>query len=79
MLSIKDPPGVQRIPWPTSEDEDQSEDMRHQTSPMTWMLNEEEFPWLVDADGSHFSFHVVNLGRFTQEISDGFQILIFKG
>jgi len=53
LLSTRDPPAIQRIPWPSREE---SEDEEHVvknnfTGHSMWMLNEQEFPWLADEDG----------------------------
>ncbi|TDL28863.1 RIC1-domain-containing protein [Rickenella mellea] len=50
LLSTKNPPAIQRIPWPSVENEDV--DGRSQSKSWlghdTWILNDTEFPWLID-------------------------------
>lgn len=54
-FSTRNPPAVQRIPWPTlgddatSDDEELERDMAlgHET----WLLNDHELPWLLDSNG----------------------------
>ncbi|CCM00312.1 uncharacterized protein FIBRA_02342 [Fibroporia radiculosa] len=43
-FSTRGPPAVQRVPWPGT----QRDDMY-----ATWVLNDEEFPWLEDSDGTN--------------------------
>ncbi|CAL1696319.1 unnamed protein product [Somion occarium] len=53
LFSTRNPPAIQRIPWPVlSEDDDTeqhaaSRDLKYYD---TWVLNDEELPWLVDSD-----------------------------
>jgi len=49
LFSTKDPPTIQRMPWPASEDEDSTQP---HYSYDTWLLNDLDFAWLVDADGA---------------------------
>ena len=55
-FSTRNPPAVQRVPWPSA-GEDQHDDIevdRNQKTELghdTWMLNDEEMPWLVDTNG----------------------------
>lgn len=57
MFSTRDPPSVQRIPWPSVDDEN-NEEFADDGQPSkaleghhTWVLNDEELPWLVNANG----------------------------
>lgn len=59
MFATRNPPSVQRIPWPTVDEDDIPSPLGHgHTNPYygfdSWVLNEEELPWLVDPDGSSF-------------------------
>ena len=60
MFSTKDPPAVQRIPWPSQDDEEFEEvgesgqASRTLSNHHTWILNDEELPWLVSANGEYF-------------------------
>lgn len=56
MFSTMDPPSVQRIPWPTVDDdfndEHEGTDPRRTLSGHdTWILNDYELPWLVNPNG----------------------------
>ncbi|EIM83316.1 RIC1-domain-containing protein [Stereum hirsutum FP-91666 SS1] len=51
LFSTKSPPSIQRIPWPTApEDElyDRRGNRRYDYD--SWVMNEDDFPWLVDPD-----------------------------
>ncbi|KAL4069425.1 RIC1-domain-containing protein [Scleroderma citrinum] len=52
LFSTSSPPAVQRIPWPAYDDSDSSDHSAKKpfVGYNTWMLNEQEFPWLVDPD-----------------------------
>ncbi|KAL5495557.1 RIC1 [Sanghuangporus weigelae] len=55
MFSTKNPPSVQRIPWPTIEDDlnedcDDMESKRSLSGHDTWILNDHELPWLVNSN-----------------------------
>ncbi|OBZ79139.1 Guanine nucleotide exchange factor subunit ric1 [Grifola frondosa] len=54
LFSTRSPPAVQRIPWPDVHlHDDANEDGGHKKSwggYDTWVLNDRELPWLVDAD-----------------------------
>ncbi|KAL5534531.1 hypothetical protein ACEPAG_994 [Sanghuangporus baumii] len=55
MFSTKNPPSVQRIPWPTVEDDlneeyDGSESKGSLSRHETWILNDHELPWLVNSN-----------------------------
>jgi len=61
LFSTRNPPAVQRIPWPTRDDSDEEETLHQKTLARydTWLLNDEELPWLVEPDGEYTSiFHV---------------------
>ncbi|KAH8100482.1 RIC1-domain-containing protein [Cristinia sonorae] len=51
LYSTKSPPALQRIPWPVLIEEDGPDSahvaLKHYD---TWLLNDHEFPWLVDSD-----------------------------
>ena len=56
MFSTKNPPSVQRIPWPNIEDDlneeyDESETKGSLSGHDTWILNDHELPWLVNPNG----------------------------
>jgi hypothetical protein len=59
MFSTKNPPAVQRMPWPSiDEDDSDDEDVPQQRTMMghdTWILNDQDLPWLEDADGMLFA------------------------
>jgi hypothetical protein len=51
-FSTRNPPSIQRIPWPMtdgSELHDGDEDKEYEYD--SWVLTEQSFPWLVDANG----------------------------
>ncbi|KAI5123710.1 hypothetical protein M0805_000304 [Coniferiporia weirii] len=53
MFSTRNPPAVQRIPWPSTEDEfedEDGEDRRTLSGHDTWILNDYEMPWLVNSN-----------------------------
>ena len=57
MFSTKDPPSIQRIPWPIIEDEenedyDDEELKKSMLGHDTWILNDIEMPWLVNPNGT---------------------------
>lgn len=61
MFSTMDPPSVQRIPWPTVNDDfndeyEETESRRTLSGHDTWILNDYELPWLVNPNGrlSHY-------------------------
>lgn len=53
MFSTQSPPAVQRIPWPSIDtDTEEDEGVRsHLTGHDTWILNDEELPWLINSNG----------------------------
>ncbi|THH29722.1 hypothetical protein EUX98_g4465 [Antrodiella citrinella] len=52
LYSTKSPPAVQRIPWPVLSEEDgpNSPPQANLKYYDTWILNDQELPWLVDSD-----------------------------
>lgn len=50
LFSTKGPPALQRVPWPGNPD-DTHNGFKTWADYSTWVLNDEEFPWLIDADG----------------------------
>ncbi|EIN13398.1 RIC1-domain-containing protein [Punctularia strigosozonata HHB-11173 SS5] len=50
LFSTQDPPAVQRIPWPDIGDESNSAKKSDWVGYDTWVLNDHELPWLVDAN-----------------------------
>ncbi|KAJ7124731.1 RIC1-domain-containing protein [Mycena crocata] len=53
LFSTKNPPAVQRIPWPEIEDDDPAADEEPKTqfgSYETWIFNDHEFDFFVDTD-----------------------------
>lgn len=56
MFSTKNPPSIQRIPWPSADDDDDGagEDQASRQSLAghdTWILNDHELPWLINPNG----------------------------
>lgn len=51
VFSTASPPALQRVPWPNVEGEGGNARGGYDT----WAVNEEELPWLVDADGTPHS------------------------
>lgn len=49
MFSTRDPPTIQRMPWPIGEDDDMTDVTP--ASYDTWILNDIDFAWLVESDG----------------------------
>ncbi|KAI0724240.1 RIC1-domain-containing protein [Cerioporus squamosus] len=73
LFSTGSPPSIQRVPWPDVSGED-----RHARGGYdTWVVSEEEFPWLVDADVSvvQISYHR-QTGFETWITSDGRAYLV---
>lgn len=62
-FSTKSPPAIQRIPWPEDDDdEDEQEIDEEQPARKTklenydqWLINEHDFPWLVEPEGAFYS------------------------
>lgn len=55
LFSTKSPPAVQRIPWPSSEDEDEGGPGVRRKKWLghdTWVLNDHDFPWLRTPNGN---------------------------
>ncbi|KAF9015469.1 RIC1-domain-containing protein [Cyathus striatus] len=52
MFSTKNPPTIQRMPWPAGEAEDSERPVKPPMAYDTWILNEEDFPWIVEPDVS---------------------------
>lgn len=66
MFATRSPPAVQRIPWPAIDD-DEEPNSPGQHAPYfgfdSWLLNDEELPWLVDPDGLKcLHCYFVNIG-----------------
>jgi hypothetical protein len=54
LFSTKNPPAVQRIPWPEIEDEPETVDGEPKTqfgTYETWIFNDHDFDFFVDPDG----------------------------
>jgi len=52
VFSTRDPPTVQRMPWPAGEDVDGPEvEIKSTLTYDTWLLNDLDFFWLVESDG----------------------------
>jgi hypothetical protein len=57
LFSTKNPPAVQRIPWPEIEEEDGPVDGEPKTqfgTYETWIFNDHDFDFFVDPDGKGF-------------------------
>lgn len=52
VFSTRDPPTIQRMPWPIGDDES-VEVARPALSYDTWLLNDLDFSWLVESDGEY--------------------------
>ncbi|KAF8640739.1 hypothetical protein AX17_000390 [Amanita inopinata Kibby_2008] len=55
VFSTNNPASVQRIPWPSEASDggdDDADEKRLQIGNENWLLNEEDFPWLVEPDVS---------------------------
>lgn len=54
LYSTKSPPAVQRIPWPVLSEEDGPQQPAQAMLKYydTWILNDQELPWLLDSDGT---------------------------
>lgn len=57
LFSTKSPPSVQRIPWPVHDDSDEELTMKNKawSGYDSWNVDDQELPWLVEADGKHIS------------------------
>lgn len=83
-FSTKNPPAIQRIPWPEDDEDDEQEiDEDQQESARKtklenydqWLINEHDFPWLVEPEGTAYSsregsyvstnyrLHIVSISR----------------
>jgi hypothetical protein len=53
LFSTRDPPAIQRIPWPTHDHPKDEEERKGKNFVWynTWILNDLELPWLVETDG----------------------------
>ncbi|OCH96704.1 RIC1-domain-containing protein [Obba rivulosa] len=73
VFSTSSPPAVQRVPWPNVVDGDtQAPDQHVWAGYDSWIINDEEFPWLVDADVQISQILHFKLGGFEAWItSDG--------
>lgn len=49
-FSTKSPPAIQRIPWPSLEENGLPEDDNKGAGHDTWLLNDQDFPWLRTVD-----------------------------
>ncbi|KAI0963163.1 hypothetical protein AcW1_000322 [Taiwanofungus camphoratus] len=67
LFSTKGPPALQRVPWPGNPD-DTHNGFKTWADYSTWVLNDEEFPWLIDAD--------VFVTKISQAKSTGFETWI---
>lgn len=58
LFSTRNPPAIQRIPWPTRDDSEEEETLQRKTLARydTWILNDQELPWLVEPDGEYTNF-----------------------
>jgi hypothetical protein len=55
LFSTKNPPAVQRIPWPSNEEEDENGPGVRRKKWLghdTWVLNDHDFPWLRAPNGN---------------------------
>ncbi len=68
LFSTKNPPAIQRIPWPSEADEpeqvnDEERGPREGThfgSYDTWVFNDREFDWFLEPDGEHRDAHEIS-------------------
>ena len=63
LFSTGSPPAVQRIPWPIYDETEAGEQTarRSLTGHDTWMLNDHDLPWLVDPDGRHLFYDLLDV------------------
>ena len=54
VFSTRDPPTIQRMPWPVGEYDDDLVEDRSTLDYDTWLLNDLDFSWLVESDGTVF-------------------------
>lgn len=65
IYSTKVPPSVQRVPWPVVQDEGEAPTPnKNDDYYNTWVLNDEEMPWLVDSDGTRLHDFRVSRSSF---------------
>lgn len=68
VFSTREPPTIQRMPWPVGNHEDNgSGEDRPTLSYDTWLLNDLDFSWLVEADGK-------DLARLTSLVLELFPV-----
>ena len=60
VFSTRDPPTIQRMPWPADVDDEDHGAAKPNLSYDTWLLNDLDFSWLVESDG--------NVALFTAKI-----------
>jgi RAB6A-GEF complex partner protein 1 len=67
LFSTRNPPAIQRIPWPTRDDSEEEETLQQKTLARydTWILNDQELPWLVEPDGEYTSFPCLLVSEVT--------------
>jgi RAB6A-GEF complex partner protein 1 len=55
LFSTRSPPAIQRIPWPTRDDSDEEDTPQLNILARydTWVLDDQELPWLVESDGKY--------------------------
>jgi hypothetical protein len=73
LFSTRDPPALQRIPWPEVEDEgnnqeEEGEEELQKTlgSYDTWVLNDHDFGWMVESEGKYSVLSVLFLSLKNQ-------------
>ncbi|KAF8167806.1 RIC1-domain-containing protein [Crassisporium funariophilum] len=78
LFSTKEPPTIQRMPWPIGDDEDQVSDTNTaMASYDTWLLNDMDFAWLVESDVFVTQIsHIRNMDGETWITSDGRAYLV---
>lgn len=54
LFSSRNPPSIQRIPWPVHSDSGDEDETQKKVwaGYNTWVLNEDKFSWLVEPDGN---------------------------
>lgn len=71
MFSTQNPPAVQRMPWPSVDDSDSDDDdegeprRRTMTGHDTWILNDQDLPWLEDANGGILSCELIRVSGYS--------------
>jgi hypothetical protein len=50
MFTTYNPPTIQRMPWPQGQDDPHEQHKPHTYD--TWILNEDDFSWLKEPEGS---------------------------